>query len=146
MSENFGVPVGLSDHTLGIGVSVASVALGAVVIEKHFTISRTDGGVDSAFSLEPAEMRTLVQETETAWKALGRVQYGPTENEKASLKFRRSIYAVKDMKAGEMFTRDTIRVIRPGNGLAPKHFDAVLGKQASCDIKRGTPLGWDLIG
>ena len=146
MSEYFGVPVGLSDHTLGIAVAVAGVALGAVIIEKHFTISRADGGVDAAFSLEPAELRALVRETEIAWKALGGVQYGPTENEKASLKFRRSIYVVKDMEAGETITPLNVRIIRPGLGLAPKHFEAVLGKRSSRAIKRGTPLSWDLIG
>jgi N-acetylneuraminate synthase len=146
MSEYFGVPVGLSDHTLGIGVAVASVALGAVIIEKHFTLARAEGGVDAAFSLEPEEMRSLVREAESAWRALGRVQYGPTENEKESLKFRRSIYAVKDVRAGETFTKENIRVIRPGCGLAPKHFESVIGKRAVLDIRRGTPLSWNMVG
>jgi pseudaminic acid synthase len=145
MSDQFGVPVGLSDHTLGIGVAVASVALGAVAIEKHFTLRRADGGVDASFSMEPEELQKLVIETKQAWQALGCVSYGPTESEKASLKFRRSIYAVKNMKAGEFFTKDTIRVIRPGNGLAPKHLDSVLGKRASREIKRGTPVTWELL-
>jgi N-acetylneuraminate synthase len=145
MSDQFGVPVGLSDHTLGIGVAVASVALGAVAIEKHFTLRRADGGVDSAFSMEPEELQRLVIETEQAWKALGTVSYGPTENEKASLKFRRSLYVVNDIAAGEPFTNRNVRVIRPGFGLAPKHLDAVLGKRATLDIKRGTPLTWEAV-
>ncbi len=145
MSDHFGVPVGLSDHTLGIGVAVASVALGAVAVEKHFTLRRADGGVDASFSMEPEELRALVVETEQAWKALGRVSYGPTANEKASLKFRRSLYVVRDMTVGETFTKENIRVIRPGSGLAPKHLDAVLGKRAARDIKRGTPLTWEAV-
>ncbi|WP_438818014.1 pseudaminic acid synthase [Thermolongibacillus altinsuensis] len=145
MKELFDCQVGLSDHTMGIGVAVASVALGATVIEKHFTLSRADGGVDSAFSMEPDEMRALVIETERAWQALGEVQYGPTEKEKASLKFRRSIYVAKDIKAGEKFTKENIRVIRPGYGLAPKYYEQLLGKQAKTDIKAGTPLTLDLV-
>lgn len=145
MRERFGVQVGLSDHTLGIGVAIASIALGAVVIEKHFTLRRAEGGVDAAFSMEPEEMRTLVTESEQAWRALGSVSYGPTENEKASLIFRRSIYVVQDVKVGDLFTRENIRIIRPGLGLEPKCFETVLGKRAKADIKRGTPLSWDLV-
>lgn len=145
MRERFGVLVGLSDHTLGIGVAIASIALGAVVIEKHFTLRRAEGGVDAAFSMEPEEMRTLVTESEQAWRALGSVSYGPTENEKASLIFRRSIYVVQDVKVGDLFTRENIRIIRPGLGLEPKCFETVLGKRAKADIKRGTPLSWDLV-
>jgi pseudaminic acid synthase len=145
MRELFNCQVGLSDHTMGVGVAVASVALGATVIEKHFTLSRADGGVDSAFSMEPEEMKALVIETERAWQALGKVKYGPTEKEKASLKFRRSIYVAKDIKAGEKFTKENIRVIRPGYGLAPKYYEQLLGKQARVDIKEGTPLSLDLI-
>lgn len=146
MRELFGVQVGLSDHTMGVGVSVAAIALGATVIEKHFTLSRTDGGVDSTFSLEPEEMRSLVVETERAWQALGQVSYGPTEKEKKSLVFRRSLYVVKDMKSGEVFTRENVRAIRPGYGLPPKFIDTFLGRQISLDVKKGTPISWELLG
>ena len=145
LRQLFNVEVGLSDHTMGIGVSVASVALGASVIERHFTLSMADGGVDSAFSMEPDEMKQLVEETHKAWQALGKVSYGPTEKEKASIRFRRSVYAVKDIKKGEAFTPENIRIIRPGGGLPPKYHDVLLGKKASCDIKRGTPMNWDFI-
>lgn len=145
MRELFDCQVGLSDHTMGVGVAVASVALGATVIEKHFTLSRADGGVDAAFSLEPDEMRALVVETERAWQALGEVKYGPTEKEKASLKFRRSIYVAKDIKAGEKFTKENIRVIRPGYGLEPKYFERIIGLTANKDLKAGTPLSFDLL-
>lgn len=134
------VQIGLSDHTMGIGVSVASVALGATVIEKHFTLNRADGGVDAAFSMEPAEMKALVEETERAWMALGRVTYGPTEKEKKSLKFRRSIYVSKDIKAGEEFTKDNIKIVRPGYGLEPKYYETILGKVANKSMAKGTPL------
>ena len=146
MRELFGCEVGLSDHTMGVGVSVASVALGATVIEKHFTLNRADGGVDSTFSMEPAEMAQLVAESERAWQALGQVSYGATEAEKKSLVFRRSLYVVQDLKAGEVLTRDNVRAIRPGLGLPTKYFKMVLGKSVSRDIKRGTALGWELIG
>ena len=146
LREMFRCGVGLSDHTMGIGVSVASVALGATVIEKHFTLNRADGGVDSSFSMEPDEMAQLVVETERAWQALGQVSYGPTDAEKKSIQFRRSIYVVRDMKAGDIFTNENLRVIRPGLGLAPKYFDIFLGKAVARDIKRGTALSWDLIG
>lgn len=139
------VQIGLSDHTMGIGVAVASVALGATVIEKHFTLNRADGGVDAAFSMEPAEMRALVEETERAWLAMGQVTYGPTEKEKASLKFRRSIYASKDIKAGEEFTKDNIRIVRPGYGLAPKYYGQVLGKKAKSNVSIGTPINWGIV-
>jgi len=145
MKDLFNCQVGLSDHTMGVGAAVASIALGATVIEKHFTLSRTDGGVDSAFSMEPDEMTALVVETERAWQALGEVKYGPTEKEKASLKFRRSIYVAKDIKTGEEFTQDNIRIIRPGYGLDPKYYDLILGKTAKQDIKKGTPLNWDML-
>lgn len=145
MRELFNVEVGLSDHTMGVGVAVASVALGATVIEKHFTLSREDGGVDSAFSMEPAELKSLVEETERAWLAMGGVLYGPTEAEKASLKFRRSIYAAKDIQAGELFTKDNIRVIRPGYGMEPKYFETVLQLKAPKKIAAGTPLSWELL-
>ena len=131
---------------MGIGVSVASVSLGASVIEKHFTLSRADGGVDSAFSMEPAEMAQLVIETERAWRSLGKISYGPTEAERKSLQYRRSLYVVKDMKAGEVLTADSVRAIRPGLGLPTKYIDIVMGKAVRTNVKRGTALSWDLIG
>jgi N-acetylneuraminate synthase len=146
MRELFGCEIGLSDHTMGIGVAVGAVALGAVVVEKHFTLARADGGVDSAFSLEPAELKGLVTETERAWQALGRVRYGPTDAELKSLAYRRSVYVVADVRAGEPFTAQNLRIIRPGHGLAPKFHQIAVGKKAARDIDRGTPLSWDLIG
>jgi len=145
LRELFGCEVGLSDHTMGIGVSVASVALGATVIEKHFTLNRADGGVDSRFSMEPPEITQLVVESKRAWQALGQVSYGATEKEKKSLAFRRSLYVVKDLKTGELLTRDNVRAIRPGLGLPIKYLGMVLGKTVTRDVKRGTALGWDLI-
>ena len=145
MRSRYGCEIGISDHTRGIGVSVAAVALGATVIEKHFTLQRSDGGVDSAFSMEPQEMAQLVIETERAWQSMGKVQHGPTEKEKASLVFRRSLYVVADVKAGEKLTSVNVRAIRPGNGIAPKFYDEVIGKTAKRDIARGTPLSHDLI-
>jgi len=145
LRELFGCEAGLSDHTLGVGVSVASVALGASVIEKHFTLSRADGGVDSAFSMEPAEMSQLVIETERAWQALGRVSYGPIEAEKKSLQYRRSLYVVQDLKAGESITRENIRAIRPGLGLPTKYLEVLLGRVLARDASRGTPVTWDLL-
>ena len=145
MRSRYGCEIGISDHTMGIGVSVAAVALGATVIEKHFTLQRSDGGVDSAFSMEPQEMAQLVIETERAWQSMGKVQHGPTEKEKASLVFRRSLYVVADIKAGEQLTSVNVRAIRPGNGIAPKFYDEVIGKTAKRDISRGTPLSHDLI-
>jgi N-acetylneuraminate synthase len=145
MGERFGCPVGLSDHTLGIGAAVAAVALGAVAIEKHVTLSRQDGGVDAAFSLEPDELAQLVRETRRAWEALGSVRYGPTEAEKPSLAFRRSLYIARDMKAGEVFTAQNLRSIRPGRGLPPKHIGAFLGQTIARDAPRGTPVSWDLL-
>ena len=129
-----------------IGVSVASIALGATVIEKHFTLSRKDGGVDSTFSLEPHELEQLVVDSERAWQSLGQVKYGPTENEKQSMVFRRSIYITCDIKAGEILTKDNLRVIRPGFGLQPKYYEFLLGKRVSKDTKRGTPFSWELLG
>jgi N-acetylneuraminate synthase len=145
LRQLFDVEVGLSDHTLGIGVSTVSVALGATVIEKHFTLSRTDGGVDAVFSLEPREMKMLVEESFKAWQALGGVFYGPTEKEKSSLVFRRSLYITRDMKTGEIFTPANLRVIRPGKGLPPKNYDLVIGKHITCNGKKGTPLTWDKV-
>jgi N-acetylneuraminate synthase len=145
MRELFGCEVGLSDHTMGVGVSVASVALGATVIEKHFTLNRADGGVDSSFSMEPAEMTQLVVETERAWQALGRVAYGPTAAEEKSIVFRRSLYVVKDLQAGEKLTADNVRAIRPGLGLPTKYLEQVLGKTVKQSVARGTALSWDMM-
>lgn len=141
----FGCEVGLSDHTPGIGAAVASVALGATVIEKHFTLDRSAGGVDAAFSLEPAEMAALVTETARAWQALGEVRYGPTPAEQGSRAFRRSLYIVRDCPAGHVLTPDDVRIVRPGYGLEPKHLPDVLGLTATHDIPRGTPLTWDAL-
>lgn len=145
LRELFDCEVGLSDHTMGIGVSVAGVALGATVIEKHFTLSRAEGGVDSTFSMEPAEMAQLVAETERAWQALGRVSYGPTNAEMKSVQFRRSLYVVQDLNAGDVLTRENLRAIRPGLGLPSKYIEQVLGRKVKQQIKRGTALAWDLI-
>ncbi len=146
LRELFNCEVGLSDHTMGIGVAVASVALGASVIEKHFTLNRADGGVDSTFSMEPAEMAQLVVETECAWQALGQVSYGPTEAEKKSIQFRRSLYVVQDLKAGDVLTRENVRAIRPGLGLPTKYLEQVLGRRVGQDVKRGTALSWGIMG
>jgi N-acetylneuraminate synthase len=145
LRDRFACEVGLSDHSMGIGVAVASVALGATVIEKHFTLNRADGGVDSSFSMEPAEMAELVVETGRAWQALGEVRYGPTEDEKGSLQFRRSLYIVQDLKAGDVLTRENVRAIRPGLGLPTKHLEQVLGRRVTHDVKRGTAMDWSLI-
>ena len=145
MRELFGCEVGLSDHTMGVGVSVASVALGATVIEKHFTLNRADGGVDSSFSMEPAEMAQLVVETERAWQSLGQVSYGATAAEKKSIIFRRSLYVVKDLQAGEKLTAENVRAIRPGLGLSTKYLEQVLGKTVKQSVARGTALSWDMM-
>ena len=145
MRTLFECEVGLSDHTMGLGVAVASVALGATIIEKHFTLSRADGGVDSAFSAEPAEMQQLVHETERVWKGLGKVAYGATENEKGSLRYRRSLYIVQDMKAGDILTRNNLKAIRPGYGLPTKYFDILIGKRLNQDVSKGTPASWDIL-
>lgn len=145
LKQMFQCQVGLSDHTMGVGVAVASVAVGASVIEKHFTLSRADGGVDSAFSMEPEEMEMLVKETEKAWQAMGSISYGPTEREKASLQFRRSLYIIRDIRCGEKITVDHVRAIRPGLGLPPKFIDQIIGRTVSKDITRGTPVSWDIF-
>ena len=145
MRQMFDCEVGLSDHTMGVGVAVASIALGAVAIEKHFTLGRADGGVDSTFSMEPAEMSQLVAETEHAWLALGHVSYGPTEGEKGSIQFRRSLYVVQDLRAGDTLTRENVRAIRPGLGLPPKHLAQLLGRRVTQDVRRGTALRWELV-
>ncbi|OGV42612.1 MAG: pseudaminic acid synthase [Lentisphaerae bacterium GWF2_57_35] len=145
MAQHYGVPIGLSDHTLGIITAVTSVALGACIIEKHFTLCRADGGPDSAFSLEPHEFKAMVDAIREAEKAMGTVTYEVSEHEKANRLFRRSLFTVRDMKAGELFTEKNVRSIRPGHGLLPKFLVDVLGKEASCSITRGTPLSWELI-
>jgi N-acetylneuraminate synthase len=145
LGHAFGVPVGLSDHTLGIAVPVAAVTLGACIVEKHLTLSRSIAGPDSAFSLEPHEFKAMVEAVRTTEKALGRVCYGASENEKQSRIFRRSLFIVQDMKAGETFTAQNVRSIRPGHGLHTRYLEAILGKKAKREIDRGTPLSWDLI-
>ncbi|MFC4403919.1 pseudaminic acid synthase [Gracilibacillus xinjiangensis] len=145
MGETWNCEIGLSDHTMGAGVAVAAVTLGATVVEKHLTLSRAEGGVDAAFSLEPDELAQLVTESKRAWLALGEVHYGTTEAEKGSMKYRRSIYVAQDMKKGDPFTKENLRVIRPGYGLPPKYFDILLGKKASKDIVSGTPVNWEHI-
>jgi N-acetylneuraminate synthase len=146
LAEAFDVAVGLSDHTLGTAVPIAAVALGACVIEKHFTLSRDNPGPDSAFSLEPHEFKRMVEEVRVAEQALGRVQYGLGLAESKSIAFRRSLFVVQDVKAGEAFTPENVRSIRPGYGLAPKYYDDVMGHKAAHDLKRGTPLRWTDIG
>ena len=146
LSQAFGVPAGLSDHTLGIAVPVAAVALGACIVEKHFTLSRSVSGPDSTFSLEPGEFKDMVEAIRTAEKALGSIHYGVGDHDRHSRIFRRSLFVVKDMKAGEKFTPDNVRSIRPGYGLHPRYLDHVITRSAAQDIKRGTPLRWDLLG
>jgi pseudaminic acid synthase len=145
MRDLFNCEVGLSDHTMGVGVSVASIALGTSVIEKHFTLNRQDGGVDSSFSLEPQEFSQLVVETNNAWLALGNVCYGPTHAEEKSLQFRRSLYIVQDLNAGDMLTNANVRAIRPGLGLPTKYLNEFIGRKIKHDTKRGTPLNFSLI-
>jgi pseudaminic acid synthase len=145
LATSLGVQVGLSDHTLGIGAAVAAIALGATVIEKHITLSRAEGGVDAAFSLEPAEFTALRTETEVAWRALGNGLVGPTEHEKEGLRFRRSLFVVANVSAGDRVTRENVRSIRPAGGLAPVEIDNVLGRTFRADAVKGTPLTWDLI-
>jgi len=130
---------------MGIGVSIASVALGATVIEKHFTLERADGGVDSAFSMEPAEFKMLVEESKKAWESLGKVSYERSETEKKSLLFRRSLYIAEDVKAGDVLNEKNLRAIRPGLGLAPKYYEGLLGKKVKRDLKKGTPLDWTMV-
>lgn len=145
MRDRFSTLVGLSDHTLGVTASVASVALGACFIEKHVTLSRADKGPDSEFSLEPSELRDLCSSAKAAWLALGKAGYDLKPAEEANIKFRRSIYAIRDIDAGERITSDKIRIIRPGYGLAPKHFQDVVGRKAKAKIKRGTALQWHYV-
>lgn len=145
MRETFGCEVGLSDHTMGCGAAVAAVALGACVVEKHFTLARADGGVDSAFSLEPAELKTLVVETERAWQAMGSVRFGGLAAEAQSKTHRRSLYIVQDLQPGDVLTRDNVRAIRPGLGLPPRELDRILGMRVQRAAPRGTALSWDLL-
>jgi pseudaminic acid synthase len=145
LRELFTCEVGLSDHTMGIGVAVAAVAHGASVIEKHFTLRRADGGIDSTFSLEPSELEMLVLETGRAWTSLGAVTYGPTQAEKKSLIFRRSLYIAAAMKAGDVLTPENLRVVRPGKGLPPKYYELAIGRKVNRDVKKGEPLEWTLI-
>lgn len=145
LAEAFGLPTGLSDHTLGIAVPVAAVPLGACIIEKHLTLRREHGGPDAAFSLEPGEFKAMVDAVRIAEKAVGRVNYEITQKEAASRVFRRSLFVVKDVKAGEVFTRDNVRSIRPGYGLAPKHLDSILGRKSTCRIAKGSALIWNHI-
>jgi N-acetylneuraminate synthase len=146
LREMFGCEVGLSDHTMGVGTSVAAVAHGATVLEKHFTLRRADGGVDSSFSLEPEEFTALVVETERAWQSLGIVTYGPTVAEEKSVVYRRSIYIAKDVKAGDVLTPENLRCVRPGLGLPPKFYDLLLGRRVNADARKGTPMSWSMIG
>ncbi len=145
MQQKFQCPVGLSDHTQGTGVAVAAVALGACLVEKHFVLDRASGGVDSVFSLEPAEMRLMVDGVQAAWKALGKVYYGPTEDEKASLKYRRGLYAARDLNQGEILDADDIASLRPRIAIGVDEIDSVLGKRVSQHVTKGTALSWDMI-
>jgi pseudaminic acid synthase len=145
LRELFDAQVGLSDHTMGIGVAVAAVALGATMIEKHFTLRRADGGVDAAFSMEPEEMAALMTETDRAWRALGQISYGPIEAEQGSLKFRRSLYVAEDLEAGDVLTRENLRAVRPGYGLPPRYLEALLGRRVGRPVRKGTPMSWDLL-
>lgn len=146
MRTLFNCQVGLSDHTMGLGASIAAVAHGATVIEKHFTLRRADGGVDSTFSMEPEELAALVLESERAWQSLGQVTYGPTEAEKKSLVFRRSVYIAQDIPAGTVLTQENLRCVRPGLGLPPKYYELLLGRKVNRDVTAGTPMSWDLLG
>jgi pseudaminic acid synthase len=145
MRELFGCEVGLSDHTMGIGASVAAVAHGATVIEKHFTLSRAHGGVDSAFSLEPDELQALVIETKRAWQSLGQVSYGSSEPEKNSLVFRRSLYVAQDIKSGSKFTSENLRIVRPGLGLHPRYYEQLINRRVICNVKKGDPVTWSMV-
>tara|TARA_B100001750_G_C15498502_1_gene595708 strand:+ start:1290 stop:2333 length:1044 start_codon:yes stop_codon:yes gene_type:complete len=145
LRKNFNCEVGLSDHTMGIGTALAAISHGATIIEKHFTLDRKDGGVDSSFSIEPKEMKILVEESARAWQALGKISYGPTESEKSGINLRRSIYVVKDINKGEKITKKNIRIIRPGKGLAPKYFEEILGRETNQNLKEGTAFTWEFL-
>lgn len=146
MRAAFGTQVGLSDHTMGVGVPCAAVAMGATVIEKHFTLARADGGVDAAFSLEPHELKMLVEETERAWQSVGEVLYGGSNEEKASIKYRRSIYISRDVKEGEQLNAENIKIVRPGFGIAPKYYDLLIGRRVNKALPKGTAMSWEHIG
>ena len=145
LKKLFNCPVGLSDHTLGVGAAIASIGLGATVIEKHFTLSRSDGGVDSEFSIEPNELKILTEEAKRAYLALGEVHFGLTESEKKAVDFKRSIYAAKDIKEGEVYSEENLRIIRPSHGLEPKYFGKIIGKKSNTAIRKGTPITWDIL-
>lgn len=145
MRDLFRCEIGLSDHTMGMGAAVAAVAFGATVIEKHFCLSRSEGGVDAAFSLEPDEFSSLVTETKRAWEAIGEIRYGPTEAEERARSRRRSLYIAEDLKAGDVLTPVNLRRIRPGHGLQPKFYDILLGRRVARSVKRGTPVSWDIF-
>jgi N-acetylneuraminate synthase len=145
LARKFAVPVGLSDHTMNIAVPIAAVALGACIIEKHFTLSRSLKGPDSAFSLEPAEFKAMVEAVRVAEKSLGEIHFGPTDSERTSRVFRRSLFVVEAVRRGETFSPENIRSIRPGHGLHTRHLPQIVGKRAACDIERGTPMSWDLV-
>ena len=145
LMRRFEVPVGLSDHTMDIAVPVAAVALGACIIEKHFALSRSLKGPDSAFSLEPAEFKSMVEAVRVAEKSLGEIHFGLTHSERSSRVFRRSLFVVQDVRRGEPFSAENVRSIRPGHGLHTRHLPQIVGKRASCDIEKGTPLNWDLV-
>ena len=145
LRKKFNCEVGLSDHTVGIGAALAAISHGATIVEKHFTLDRNDGGVDSSFSIEPNELKLLVDESKKTWQALGTIKYGVTESEKIGLQFRRSIYVIKDIDKDEQLTNKNIRIIRPGKGLLPKHFDKILGKKVNQKISRGTPMSWEFL-
>lgn len=145
MKDLFQCQIGLSDHTMGSGVAVASVALGASIVEKHLTLARSDGGVDAGFSLEPVEMQEVITETKRAWQSLGSVRYGATKAEESSKKYRRSLYVMEDMKKGDVFTKENLRAIRPGYGLPPKYYDVLLGKKVNQNVEKGLAVTWDLV-
>lgn len=145
LAEAFSCPIGLSDHTLGVAVPLAAIGFGALLIEKHVTLSRADGGVDAAFSLEPLELRELVEGSERAWQAVGGIRYGPLPAEQASLQFRRSLFITENLRAGDALTHENLRAIRPGYGLPPRYLDDLVGRRVARDVPRGTPLDWDLL-
>lgn len=146
MIQRFGLVTGLSDHTLDNATAISSVAMGASIIEKHFTLDRKGGGPDDSFSLQTEELAALCKDSKTAWAALGKVDYGRKSSEEGSVKHRRSLYICRDIKAGEVLTHEFVRSVRPGFGLPPKYFEQILGRTAKHDIAHGTPLSWDLLG
>ena len=145
MRELFNCQVGLSDHTAGVGAAVASVVFGATVVEKHFTLSRSDGGVDADFSLEPSELKSLVVESERAWQAVGEIKYGSSHEEEGSKKFRRSVYFSQNVKKGDVLSEDNIRIIRPGYSLSPKYYKAILGRKVKQDVRKGQRIDWSIL-